>query len=90
MVFREVFSPNNLNTPLVQIIIPKPDAQQTLINTLNIQVDPFINPPNILIDDKLGILHWSRVWAGPHIVINTSAPQVAHPNPSNPKATRLE
>jgi hypothetical protein len=53
----------NMNMPLVQIIIPEPNAQQTLINTLDIQVDPFINPPNIVVDDKLGILHWSQVWA---------------------------
>jgi hypothetical protein len=57
MDFMEVFSPNNLNTPLVQIIILELDAQQTLINTLDMQVDPFINPPKIIVDDKLGILH---------------------------------
>jgi hypothetical protein len=31
-----------VNTPLAQIIIPKLNAQQTINNTLYIQMDPFI------------------------------------------------
>jgi hypothetical protein len=32
----EVEPPINANTPIIQIIIPKLDAEQTLNNTLNI------------------------------------------------------
>jgi hypothetical protein len=40
-----------MNTPLDQIIIPQMDTQQTLNNIEDIQMDPFINPPHIVIDD---------------------------------------
>ncbi len=43
--------PINMNTPLDQIIIPQMDTQQTLNNIEDIQMDPFINPPHIVIDD---------------------------------------
>jgi hypothetical protein len=38
-------------TPLTQIIIPELDTQQTLNNTLNIQMGPLVNPPDIVVDD---------------------------------------
>jgi hypothetical protein len=34
----------SMNTPLTKIIISKPNAQQTLINILDIQMDPLVNP----------------------------------------------
>jgi hypothetical protein len=36
--------PINTNTPLIKIIISKPNAQQSLINILDIQMDPLVNP----------------------------------------------
>jgi hypothetical protein len=36
------------NTPLIRIIISKLNAQQTLINILDIKMDPLVNPPNIV------------------------------------------
>jgi hypothetical protein len=53
--FHQNVIPNNLNTPLILIIISKPNAQHTLINTLNIQVNPFFNPTNIVVDDIMDI-----------------------------------
>jgi hypothetical protein len=41
----------NSKIPLIQIIILKSYAQQTIINTLDIQMDPFVNPPNIVINN---------------------------------------
>jgi hypothetical protein len=40
-----------MKTPLDQIIIPQMDTQQTLNNIEDIQMDPFINPPDFVIDD---------------------------------------
>ncbi len=74
------------NTPLIQIIISKPYAQQTLINTSNIQMDPLINPPDILINDIRDIT--LELGVGPRMVINTNAPQVANLSPSSPKIAR--
>jgi hypothetical protein len=75
----------SMNTPLAWIIIPEPNAQQTSINISNIQMEPFVNPPNIIVDEigdtlELGVC--------PHIITNTSAPQVVDPSPSSPKVTR--
>jgi len=69
----EVISPINSNTPLTQIIISKPNAQQTLINTSNIQIRPFINPPNIVVDD-IGYITL-ELGVDLHIMVtNTSSP----------------
>jgi hypothetical protein len=73
------------NTPLTQIIIRELDAQQTLNNTSNIQINPLVNPPNIIIDDIEDITLESCV--GLHMTINTNAPQVVDPSLSSPKAT---
>jgi hypothetical protein len=70
----------NVNTPLAQIIIPKLNTQQTLNSTSDIQMDPLINPPNI-IDDDIGDITLEPS-VGSHTNINTSAPQVANPSPS--------
>jgi hypothetical protein len=78
----------SVNTPLAQIIIPKPNTQQTLNNTSDIQMDPLINLPNIVVDDIGDITLEPGV--GLHTNINTSAPQVANPSPSSLKAIRLE
>ncbi len=51
----KVLPPSSSNTPLVQIIILKPNAQHTLINTLNIQINPFINLTNIVVNDIMDI-----------------------------------
>jgi hypothetical protein len=51
-------------------------------------MEPFINPPNIVVDDIGDII--LELGVGPHMNINTNAPQVADPSPSSPKATRLE
>jgi hypothetical protein len=40
-------------TPLTQIIIPELDTQQTLNNTLNIQMGPLVNPPDIVVEDHI-------------------------------------
>jgi hypothetical protein len=78
--------PISANTPpLVYIIILKPDAQQTLNNILDMQMDPLVNPPNIVVDGIKDITLEPSV--GLHMIINTSAPQVANPNP---KVARLE
>jgi hypothetical protein len=76
------------NTPLAQIIILESDTQQTLSSTLDMQMDPLVNLPNIVVDDIGDITLEPGV--GPHTIINTSAPQVVDPNPSSHKATRLE
>jgi hypothetical protein len=76
----------NLDTPLTQIIIPKSNTQRILINTLNIQMDPLVNPPNIVIDDLGDIT--LELGVGPCMITNTSAPQVVNPNPSSLKAIR--
>ncbi len=49
-------------------------------------MDPFINVPNIVVDDIRDITLKPNVC--PHMVNNTSAPQVADLSPSSPKATR--
>jgi hypothetical protein len=78
----------SMNTPLAQIIIPESDTQRILINTLNIQTDPFVNPPNIVVDDLGDIT--LELGVGPCTITNTRAPQVANPSPSSPKVIRLE
>jgi hypothetical protein len=55
----EVDLPINVNTLLARIIISKLNAQQILINIFDIQIDPFVNPPNIVIDGIENIVHWS-------------------------------
>jgi hypothetical protein len=64
------------------------DTQQTQNNIEDIQMDPFINPPNIVIDDIGDIT--LELSVGPYTITNTSAPQVANPSPSSSKATKLE
>jgi hypothetical protein len=49
----------NANTLLVRIIIPDSDTQQILINTFDIQINPLVNPPNIIVDDIGDIVHWN-------------------------------
>jgi hypothetical protein len=46
-------------------------------------MDPFVNPPNVVVDDIRDITLELNV--GPHMVTNTNAPQVADINPSSPK-----
>jgi hypothetical protein len=77
----EIDPPISMNTPLVQIIISKSDAQQTLINISTIQMGPLINPPNIVVDNIGDIT--LELSAGPHMITNTSAPQVVDPSPSS-------
>jgi hypothetical protein len=67
----EVFPPNSSNTPLIWNIILESNTQKTLINTLDIQVDPFINPANIIIDDIMDITLKPNVC--PHAIIDASA-----------------
>jgi hypothetical protein len=76
----------NTNTPLVRIIIPELDAQQILNNTSNIQMDPLVKPPNIVVDDIGDITLEPSV--GPHTIINTSAPQVVDSSPLSLKDAR--
>jgi hypothetical protein len=64
------------------------DAQQTLNNILDIQMDPFINLPNIVVDDIGDITLEPSV--GLHMITNTNAPQVMDLSPSSPKAIRPE
>jgi len=78
----------SVNTPLIQIIILEPNAQHTLNNTSNIQMNPLVNPPNIVIDDIGNITLEPGV--GPHMISSTNAPQVVDPSPLSLKATRLE
>ncbi len=84
----KVHPPISTYTPLVQIIISKPDTQQTLNNTSDIQIDPLVNPPNIAIHDIRDIT--LELGVGLHTIINTNALQVADPNPSNLKIARSE
>jgi len=51
-------------------------------------MDPFVNPPNIVVDDIGGITLELNV--GQHMVTNTNAPQVADLNPPSLKVARLE
>jgi hypothetical protein len=51
-------------------------------------MDPFINPLNIVVDDIGDITLEPSV--GLCTIINTSAPQVVDPSPSNPKVARLK
>jgi hypothetical protein len=51
-------------------------------------MDPFINPSNIVVDDIGDITLEPSV--GLCTIINTSAPQVVDPSPSNPKVARLK
>jgi hypothetical protein len=46
-------------------------------------MDPFVNPPTIVANDIGDITLEPRV--GPHMITNTSAPQVTNPSPSSPK-----
>jgi hypothetical protein len=46
-------------------------------------MDPFINPPNIIVDDIRDIT--LELYVGSHMFFNTSAPQVGDPSPSSPK-----
>ncbi len=82
----EVDPPINMNTPLTRIINPNPNAQQTLNSTLDIQMDPLANPPNIVVDHIGDITLEPSV--GSHTIINTNAPQVVDPSPLSPKAAR--
>ncbi len=82
----EVDPPINMNTPLTRIINPNPNAQQTLNNTLDIQMDPLANPPNIVVDHIGDITLEPSV--GSHTIINTNAPQVVDLSPLNPKVAR--
>jgi len=82
----EVVPPINSNIPLVWIIIPKLDAQQTLRNTFEIQMDPLVNPPNIVVDDIRDITLELNV--DKHTVTNKSAPQVMDLSPSSLKAIK--
>ncbi len=84
----EVDPPISVNTPLIQIIILEPNAQLTLNNISNIQMDPLVNPPNIVVDDIGNIT--LELGVGPHTIINTSAPQVVDPSLSSFKITRPE
>ncbi len=84
----EVDPPINMNTPLTRIIILGSDTQQTLNNILDIQMDPFVNLPNIVVDDIGDITLEPSVDL--HTITNTSAPQVVDLSPSSPKTTRLE
>jgi hypothetical protein len=70
----EVDPPISVNTPLAWIIILESDAQQTLNNTLDIQMDTLVNLPNIIIDDIRDIT--LQLGVGPHMITNTSALQV--------------
>jgi len=51
-------------------------------------MDPFVTPPNIVVDDIRDITLELNV--GPHMVTNIDAPHVANLNPSSPKVARLE
>jgi hypothetical protein len=84
----EMDLPISLNIPLAQIIVPKLNTQQTQNNDSNIQMDPLVNSPNIVVDDIGDITLEPSV--GSHTIINISAPQVVNPSPSSPKATRRE
>jgi hypothetical protein len=72
----KVLPPNSSNTPLVQIIISEPNAQHTLINTLNIQISPFVNLTNIVVNGIMDITLKPHVH--PCTITNANAPQVAH------------
>ncbi len=82
----EMDPPIIVNTPLTRIVILESNAQQTLNSTLDIQINPLVNPPNIIIDDIRDITLEPSV--GMYMIINTSPPQVADPSLSSPKATR--
>jgi hypothetical protein len=64
------------------------DTQQTLNNTENIQMDPLINPPNIVIDGIGDITLEPSV--GPYTITNTSAPHVANPSPSKQQDLKIQ
>jgi len=49
-------------------------------------MDPFVNPPTIVANDIGDITLEPRV--GPHMITNTSAPQVTNPSPSSPKVIK--
>jgi hypothetical protein len=49
-------------------------------------MDPLTNPPNIIVDNIKDIT--LELNLGPHMVTNTSAPQVVDPSPSSLKTTR--
>ncbi len=49
-------------------------------------MEPFVNPPNIIVDEMGDITLELGVY--PHIITNTSAPQVVDPSPSSPKVAR--
>jgi len=49
-------------------------------------MDPFINPPTVVGNDIGDIT--LELGVGPHMIINTSAPQVANPSPSSPKVIK--
>jgi hypothetical protein len=51
-------------------------------------MDPLVNPPNIVVDDIGDITLEPCV--GPHMIINTNAPQVMDPSPLSPKIARPE
>jgi hypothetical protein len=49
-------------------------------------MDPFVNPPTIIANDIGDIT--LELGVGPHMITNTSAPQVANPSPSSPKVIK--
>ncbi len=57
-------------------------------NTEDIQMNPLVNPPNIVVDDIRDIT--LELGVGSHMIINTSAPQVEDLIPSSFKVARLE
>jgi len=77
----EVDPPISVNTPLARIIILGLKTQQTN-NTSNIQMDPLINPPNIVVDGIEDITLETNV--GLCMIINTSEPQVVDSSLSSP------
>jgi hypothetical protein len=62
----EVIPISSLNTPLIRIIILELDTQHILINTSNIQVNPLVNPANIVVDEIVDITLEPDVC--PHII----------------------
>jgi hypothetical protein len=50
-------------------------------------MDPFVNPPNIVVDDIRDIT--LELDVGPQMIINTNAPQVADPSPKVAKPEKL-
>jgi hypothetical protein len=49
----------NANEFLIPIIILDSNTQQILMNTFDIQIDPLVNPTNIIVDDIRDTIHWN-------------------------------